>query len=173
MLNEQADERNGRGRAGDGARKSLTCNAAAGTVPVEGALMSALTKRLLISAAILAAIASQALPAEKAATAEPGFDRSVTVIRRVVPREEPIAGDEWYVQTYVLDLVGLQNPSAWRPGKGFPVYKVVQTSEGPMPYSDAAARQREIRDKGLEIGTHFWPISQVQRVEIRPHQPPN
>lgn len=166
-MNATEGRGNSRGRAGDGVAFGLTAPSKVATVRGRGVLMGTLLAVLLLSCA------AQGRPADKASE-EPGLDNTVTLIERKVERELPIeSGDEWYVHTFVLDIVGLQNPSAWRPGKGFPVYKIVQTSEGPYAYSDADQRKREIRDRGLEIGTHFWPISQVQRVEIRPHTPPN
>jgi hypothetical protein len=123
-----------------------------------------MSKRALAALAFLAVTATQALPAERDAPEPKAVE---TRIHRTIEREQAIDGQSYYVHAFVLDLVTVQHNGAWRQGKGTPVYRVVHVSEGPYDGFEAPARVQEIASKGLIIGTHFWPLSVVQRVEVR------
>lgn len=118
--------------------------------------------RILVALGILGALASQALPAEIA--------WGETLIVRTVQRQEPIEGESYFVHTWVLDLVGVQ-PATVLATKaapaGTPAYRIVHVSEGPYEAGGSAARVGQIASGGLMIGTKFWPLALVQRVEVR------
>ncbi len=123
-------------------------------------------RRILIALAILSAIASQAFPADRAAMTAAGIDGTETRITHTIDG----SSGEYYVHTFVLDLVGLErlaSPARVSKGMGTPVYRVVHTSEGPYSDTDSRARVQEIVKDGLLIGTHFWPLDRIQRVEVR------
>lgn len=128
-----------------------------------------MTRRLILSALFLLGIGGMAFGGEAKgqASAPDAIDKTETLITRAVAREQPIEGQEYYVHTFVLNLVGLNSPGQRQKGRGSPVYQIVHTSEGPYDGIEAPARLNQIAAEGLKIGTHFWPLSSVQRVEIR------
>lgn len=140
--------------------------------------MKSMKVRIVLAVAFLAAIASQALPAERMAAQDTtGIDKRTVRIHRTVERDAqdgPTLDQEYFIHTFVLDLVGVRPEtrpsSSQQPPAGTPVYRVVQTSEGPYVGNEAWLRRAEIMKEGLLIGTHYWPLDRIQRVELRPEQ---
>jgi hypothetical protein len=130
----------------------------------------------LALAGTLLLLASTAMPADKRADADTEtIDKRAVRIHRSIERgvkDEPEADQEYFIHTFVLDLVGLRpsdpNRRASSPPVGTPLYQVVHTSEGPYVGQEAWQRRAEIMKEGLMIGTHFWPMDRIQRVELRP-----
>lgn len=121
-------------------------------------------RALILSALMMFAAVDSARSAEPT---KPGPDLTETRIERVIPLDEPLMGEAYFVHTFVLDLVGISTPPTWKKGNGTPVYRVVHTSEGPYEAAAVPVRLNEIATKGLMIGNSFWPLDRVQRVEVR------